>query len=655
MRNTLIILFLALSVASYSQAGWVISKMEQKKLENGLEVVMLYDTTQKNVFLTLYSSYRPVTGKYNSGVDKVFAYLTGGRILLDSVFARTLISNPEGLDSALRFVRNIVYNQVFDGEQVSRAITMLRQNDETLWQRVPRFIYYPRDYALGKKVSEYIKPEDVMNFRYRFDLHKTTLILAGNLPDSTLNIVRRIFSAVKIQTHEFSPLKKREKSPHGLYFVNIADSSARVGVVKGFDLSWPIDIVKYRTLEALLRSIYPESRYTLHFSSLGSYFGIFIETDDLHNDLKQLLNRMKDPLAGVSASQIEAVGAGMAAWLDSTVASPTGFEDMIYFILRSGEKPAYLTYLREKFLTLDYTSLKDLLPKDLDKKITPVVIGNELLIGCDILKLSANYDISFTDAKLYRYKLMKKGFNAWTVIDRYVSFVSPHSPVKNLTYQFDAVFFVDSSFMHLKGFVWKKAPDFYRYQTFVITSTDTLLHQLLIFDGNKWVDSTVLGSSEPDSITMRLNMQKTYILGEKYYKQLGYEAEIICDPDLLASNIYKIQVHTGDLYFEELYDMGSQTKLQTVIRGERCWYQSFYYFDYRRLQDGRIDFKIPYVVVEQTPYYTLTQSILAVSFRPISKRIFRKDYYFWPGKQPKKGFLSYISRGFDKIKKLCIF
>ncbi len=655
MKRVSYIFFLLLNMQVFAQSGWRISEIKSQRLDNGLQVILMRDTMQKNVFLSLYCAYRPVTSQNYAGVDMVFAELTGGRLIMDSVYARSLISNPEGLDSALRFIKDVVFARVFSQADVRRVVRRMRSRRDSLTDRIPRLVFYPRDYALGVRVSEYLQAADVMNFRFRFDLNKTTIILAGNLPDSTLKIVSSVFSTLRLETHEFSSYHKRKKRPQGLYFINTSDSSLTVGFVSGFDLDRPIDFVRYKLLETLLRNVYPSPASMVRFSALGSYMGFLIHTGELNESIKNLQQRLKNPAQGLSLSQINAVGADMLRWLDSTVATPVGFEDMIYLILHSGEKPQYLTQLRKKFASMDLSTLTALLPTDLEKHSIPVAIGNELLVGCQILNLSEQFDISFLDTKLYRYKIIKKGFNAWTVIDRYIRFVSPQKRVKNFSYQFDAVFFVDSTFLHLKGYVWKKAPNLYRYQTFVLTATDTLFHRLVIYDGHSWLDSTAMGSMALDSLQAKLDMQQTYILGEMYYRELGYKPELICEPDLLAVNIYKIRVHTGSVYFDELYDMATQTKVSTVARGAQCWYRSFYYYDYRRIRDGRIDFKIPFVIVEQTPRYTLTQTITRVGFRPLRRKIFSAHYYFWPGRRHRPGLSTYISRGFDKIKKLCIF
>ncbi len=656
MRQLIVIALLMCALHTWGQTTWQFNKAESRRLSNGVEVVLVRDSTKKNIYLSLYASYRPVSSRYYAGEDKVFAYLAGGRILLDSVFVRTLIVNSGGLDSALRFIKAIVFRRSFGQSQVRHAIMVLRGSmQDTLPERAARLINYPRDYALNYKISEYLQPQDIDNFRHRFDTKKITLILAGNLPDSTFSLVDSLFSGLKVETHEFSALQKRQKTPRGLYFINSQDSIPKAGFVKGFFLRQPIDFVRYRVLQGLLKKVYPHAYLTVHYSALGSYLGLFIQSKDINQSLEELSTRLTNPARSEDISQIKGLGIQLSWWLDSLLTTAQGFGDMAYMTIKSGKKLSYLSQLRRDFLRLNKQNINDFLPKDLKKKVTLVIVGNELLMGCDILKLSAQYDINFVDTKLYRYKIIKKGFNAWTVIDRYIRFVSPQKKIRNLSYRFDGLFFVDSTFLHLKGYVWKKAPNLYRYQTFVISDTDTLAHSLMLFDGHRWIDSTALGSRELDSLAAAINMQKTYILGEIYYKKLGYKPKIICEPALLSENIYKIRVKTGNVYFDELYDMATHTKLSTVVRGKDCWYKSFYYYDYTRVEQGKIDFEIPFTVVEQTPRYTFTQRIEQVNFKPIKRKVFSDKYYFWPGKRRHKGLMFYITRCFNKIKKLCIF
>ena len=655
MNKLIIILFVFLNFAIQAQESLRIAKVEHKYLSNGIEVFLLKDTNQTNLYLSVYCSYRPITTKYYAGIDKVFAFLTGGRILMDSIYAKTLIINKKSLDSALHFIRYQVFERQFNEKEFEKAKIFIKNNSTQLYDNIARIINYPRDYPLDNNIPEYMQAKDLMSFRYRFSAKKTTVILVGNYSDSAYIMIDSLIGGMKFQTHEFTPVRLRRNTPKGLYFVNKHDTIFSVGFVQGFRLKKPIDIIFYEFFHNLLKVVYPQGKSILKFSSLGSYQAYFIPTQEIVKEVKNFEKRIENPIHDLSKEDIYLIGQKMRYWLDSIVSSPWGFTDIVYYIYKSNENLEYLSKLRQTLSNLDASKIETLLVNLLKEKKIPVIIGNELLVGCQILNLTNDYDISFVDRKIYKYKVIKKGFNAWTVINRYISFVSPYRTIKNLTYNFDGVFFVDSSFFYFKGYVWKKAPNLYRYQTFIITDKDTLFHYLLLYDGYKWLDSSALGSKILDSVQMSIAQKRAYILGELYYKELGYNPKILCDPELLANNLYKIRVRANNVYFDEVYDMSTGRKMNTSIKRGQDWIKSFYYYDYTRVSKGKNDFKIPFTVVEQTYRYTMVQELRKVSFHTISKKIFTKDYYFYPGKKRKSGLLNCISRCIKKIQKFCIF
>ncbi len=616
MRGIFLLIFSLIFFRGYGSVA--ADSVVYDTLANGIRVVQVFDTTEENVYISFFARYTPITSDYFMGRDRIFAYLTGGRIINDNVFVRSVVCSADAVDSAFRFIRDRVFRSQFRSAQVKEALVYLKQ-PLPLEYRAAELIVYPRSYPLNRRISEFMTPQQIAEFAHEFDLHDIVLVVRGGLVENVDSLAEGIFGVLSASPQpakgQAAVAKVPPRSNHGLYFVNVQDSSLRLGIVFPVAQTWPDVYPQMLLLKHFLLQYYPWGKFVFRSSVFGSYAGFFFRANSLREDLSVLFGRINRLNSSAMASARRAAQADM----DSVLSDPWKKNELIYF-----------AYLNGKGLDYKSALLNDLHKAyDLKQNFTPVAIGNELLWGCDLLSLSSKYQINFTDDKIYRYRVLKKGFNARTVIDRYVNFVLYSRAPRRFFYVFDGSFFTDSVFLNIRGYVAKNEAGLYRFQTYFVTDSGNVFHSLILYDGKQWIDSSYYGSSVIDASHAQVAQMQRYILSEMYFDRLGYKARIICDPDLLVQNIYKIKVEAGDsVYFYSYYDMATREKTKSIVYSSAGWEESFYYYDYQRIKQGRYYLKIPMVIVEQTPQYTLTLRLKEVNFGHIRKKVFSKSYDF---------------------------
>ncbi len=589
-------------------------------LANGIRVVEVFDTTEENVYISFFARYRPITSDYFMGRDRIFAYLTGGRIINDNVFVRSVVCSADAVDSALRFIRDRVFRSQFRSAQVKEALVYLKQ-PSPLEDRAAELIAYPRSYPLSRRISEFMTPQQIAEFAHEFDLHDIVLVVRGRLTENVDSLAQGIFGVLSMPSQpgkgQAAVAKVPPRSNQGLYFVNVQDSSLRLGIVYPVAQTWPDVYPQMLLLKHFLLQYYPWGKFVFRSSVFGSYAGFFFRANRLREDLSVLLGRLNS----LNSSAMSTVRRAAQAEMDSVLSDPWKKNELIYFAYLNGKGLDYKSALLDNLQKASFNDLK--------QKFTPVAIGNELLWGCDLLSLSSQYQINFTDDKIYRYRVLKKGFNANTIIDRYVNFVLFSRVPRRFFYVFEGSFFTDSVFLNIRGYVAKNEAGLYRFQTYLVTDSGNVFHSLILYDGKQWIDSSYYGSSVIDASLAQITQMQRYILSEMYFDRLGYKARIICEPELLVQNIYKIKIEASDsVYFYSYYDMATREKTQTIVYTSTGWKESFYYYNYQRIKKGRYYLKVPMVIVEQTPQYTFTLRLKDISFGHIRKKVFSQGYDF---------------------------
>jgi hypothetical protein len=312
------------------------------------------------------------------------------------------------------------------------------------------------------------------------------------------------------------------------------------------------------------------------------------------------------------------------------IKTPQFYTNLIYFTWHYNLPKNFVFNYFQKLRSLTYSDFKKMQYPDLLDSAAYIMVGSRQKNACKLLELARNFNINIYDRNIYKYDVMQKGFDAWTVINRYLLLNAPHKPLRNLTLEFDGMFFSDSTFLHLTGYVLRKWPNYYRFQTFVIHGSDTLFHYLSLFDGKNWYDSSAVGRVPSDSLAWK----KTDFFTEQFYKQLGYRVKLLCEPSLFVQNIYKIRVTTPSGYrWYDFYDNSQGIKLYTqffAVENEKNWLQTIFYFDYQRIEQGKWSMRVPFVIKQQTPDFTLELHLKRVNMRKLPTS------YFSPNPKPPK-------------------
>ncbi len=598
------------------------SGLKSVKLENGLTVLMFRDTLFPGVVLKFYAKYPVIHRKSFIGADRVFASMTGGQSLGQNLYKRTIITDSAGLDSSLRFLRYVIFDKKYSQADFRFSYLKLKKQ-RSLYDKAAKILVFGRAYYLASPLSQFLTVDTVLRFRNLLSADHSVVLIYGNFkPDTALSLVKQSFANLPSYKLRFGQQKIRGTG-FSLNFVDVPLQQAKpaVGLAKPVEYNFARNFLEINLLKAFFKVRYPGSVVHIDYSDFTSLFYAFVNKQDLKAGFEEMRRQMKRFSQGnIDQADFLSIKDTMEMEFLYWMKSPDILTDLIYYVWHYDLPRDYVRKYYFTIRALKPADLKKLRLPDLYDSTVYILIGERQRYSCDLLELSKNYRIYVEDKDIYRYDVIPKGFNARMIIDNYLKFVAPAGTVKNLSYKYEGFLFTDTSFVPVFGYVLRKKPDLYKFLMYVRLGRDTFLLYKSQYNGRQWYDSTMLERLKPDT----LRATKNYIFVEKYYKKLGYVPDLICDPALMAAGIYKIKVTTPDgFYYYDYYDNAQKIKLYTqVFSGGGKWLKTYYYYDYQRVKLGKQDIKVPFLIREQTPYYTLEMHLTAATDKNIPKYVF---------------------------------
>ncbi len=608
------------------------SKAKQETLDNGLTVLAVTDSSFSGLVVGYYCEYPVIRNKTEIGSDLLFAALTGGQVIGRSIYKYAVVSPGGRVDSILSGIRSVVFDSAYDAARILQARQQLREKD--FFVKTAYYTVLGRRHYMSLDLSMYLGLDTVLKFRRRLNPDHSLIVVYGAVPtDSVFKSVRRYFSGLVNVPYDYT----RRKLPPKRFSVNYVEKDTQtVGFAFPLKYNFKQNFLNVAVLEAFLDMNYPDINQSAQISDDVSVFYAFMPA----GTLSKSFYRLRDLLRRFSAGDFTRAEFAYIkqALLDRTLVmfkNPVFIADMMFYYWHYSLSPDFLAKYYNTVRNLSYASLKKYVIRGLADSSAFILMGEKQRNWCDVMTLADSFRINLYDAQLYKYNVITHGFDANVIIRRYLDFVLPAKPLKNLEYDFKGYFFADSEFVDISGKVYRKKPDYYKFFTFVPLSNDTLLHYLSIYDGQQWYDSTGAGRIQSDTLSYARN----YLFSELFYKDLSYTPQVICDPVLSDLDIYKIRVSTPDGYFYyDYYDNAQKIKLYTEFysQADSQWLMTVFYDDYRRIKLKGVDFKIPFTIKEQTPDYTMLMNLTDISAGRIPAKVFSPSYPLWQVPEPGK-------------------
>lgn len=643
------IFLLSISTLSFSQIDGIILSLQnyqKAELDNGMKVIVVKTDAYGYLSYRFCLDFKPFFEDDISGATEVLTKMMGCELDNKTLIVKEMVSAENAIDSLCDFMSKVLLRPNFhDSINISyknkriENIKKYSTNYDSIITNYCRLFNFTENHPYHEYKTEHtinnINSTELKNIHQKIFLSQNAyLVVVGNIDiDTLLPYVERYFADWNTtKTDQSEDFKVPEIDETKITFIE--DNSLEKNYV---NISYPVEFKINNDdylASCIFSKIYMKNNYgiihdymikddilfeknTTKFSSdpYCSMFSLqtYIKSDDVKDYIEEISELMTDYEILTESPHLQ-----------------TAKEELITSFENSFIKPynvAKYAYNLDKYkLSKDfYSNYKYSVNKITPAKIVAVakkyfkpqnaniiIVGKKEPLFCPFQKLSEFYQIDeFKDNNLTT--LYQKGFGAQTIINEYLNASYSKYYFSDLSINFDAVYVISEDSILLQGKILRKNEEFYLYYTEKQEDSLTVLfHQLEIYNGKQWLDSTINYHTVFEKKDIKSRLYKTFLFPEEYFDKINYNAYLLCDKDLYDNNIYKILVKTpDDVEFNEYYDIISKLKIKTEKVFDDDVVETYEYFDYQLLENG---VTVPFTIMQTSKYYKIILKITSFDY-----------------------------------------
>lgn len=648
-----IILFLIISSTCFPQQVLQdLSNYKSTKLPNGLTVISVKTNEFKLINYSLIINFHENTDNEYPGAIDMITQLMGCDRTNKTQIHKNMVSDSTAIDSLLNFMRGVVLSPNFEEEKITKTKNFFLKKIEM--QKLSRieFKQIGRRYSFGAKSSFSQFPTEFsinsINKSILGAIHtkiirpnNTYIIAVGNIEhDTFVKYVAKNFGYWQgenlIEEHETPNYKSETK----INFIN-QQSTPIISINYPLQHYYTDDdffaseinakVFENKITETLPKYNYAENiEFKFEPNEISSEFYLLFDTkfEYSYDAIIQSIQTMRDLIIyQATSSDINTAKSDLSTEFKNSTKNPYNIAEYAYITEKNNLPKYYFQKYNENLNKTSQLQIANTTERIFRPDNASILIqGDEKELTCQLYYLAKFFRVEFFDENQFKYKIINKGFDCYTVINDYLDACKASTSIKNLTVKFDATYTADTIY-NVEGIIYKKAPNLYYYKTVLIIDEDTLLQKLQIANDEVWLDSSAIGAQYSTEDKFWAKIYQAYIFPELYYKNLSYEPEFICDTSLLNHNIFKIKVNTPyDVFFYDYYDLNKKekTKTETILvkNGKSETVQIIEYSDYRRISN-RSEIKMPYTITQIVGEIFFTLKIKEIDDKNnIKKKIF---------------------------------
>ena len=634
-----ILLFLCAGILCAQNRDVVLSNIENytiTQLSNGMKIQVV-KTSEFQHFTYRFSADVSMVGEGNlSGVKQVVADLTGCDYMPDDLIVKKMVSHDNALDSVFEFMADVFYNNKYSdfSQYKTNKLEYLEQNQESKFniiaaQATGEKILTPESLQAidNKAVEAYIKQ--------CFSPDKCILTVVANVDAATVQESAKKFfgKAVKSSIKGQSDNKKAETgdfiySIDGDFSENIIAYRCIFPFAKTAK-NYAIGNVAYELMflgqkDAIRRSSQKSECYSFETRTPIQGFDVFqTEFFAPRNpgfDYTEAGNKAKDIVVGE---------------FDKMLLRPEYAAEIASHLLLYKLPKNYFTLYKQTVNAITANELLDFFSMMTNNgRSVMVVAGPRKPLHCQLFNAARYREVDFMNSSLEKERVIPKGFGAATIIDTYLEKTGLIDPPKHIMEEFTSKYtFKNGGNYDSRGRIYRKQPDMYRMENYVIYAPDTLIvHYVEMFNGEVGYDSTKLyGALRADSLRTRQLLQKAAFPIEKHYGRLNVTSNFACDYVLDSAGYYAVDVTDAlGIPYRDYYSISEGTKDKTEILFRTGGVETEILFSYEKKEQ----YLLPKVITEKTPNYTIettfNEYIIDVA---LEQKVFEP---YEPAEEPKK-------------------
>ena len=605
-------------------------------LSNGMRIQVVKTSEYEYFTYRLTADVSSVNEGNLSGIKQVIADLTGCEYMPEDLIVKKMVSHDNALDSVFEFMAEVLYaNKYSDFNQYkNNKIDILEQNADLKFQNIAAE-------AAGEKIltPESLRAIDIKAIetygKQCFSPDKCILTVVADVDAATVqDAAKKYFGKITKNSVKAQPAKPIEAGDY----------------IYSLDGSFPETIIAYRCNFPFIKTV---KNYAL---GNVAYELMFLDKKDEARRRSAAKSESysfytKIPVQGFDAFQTEFYAprnpgfefteAGNKAKdivtgeFDKMLLRPEYAAEIASHLLLYKLPKNYFSQYKQAVNAITANELFDFFSAMTSSgRSVMVVAGPRKPLHCQLFNAAQYREVDFMTYTLEKERVIPKGFGAKTIIDTYLEKTGLIDAPKHLMEEFTSKYtFNDGSTYDSRGRIYRKYPDMYRMENYVIHAPDTLIiHYVEMFNGEVGYDSTKLyGAVRADSLRTKQLLQKAAFPIEMNYGRLNVTTNFACDYVTDSSGYYAVDVTDPlGVHYRDFYSISEGTKDKTQILFRTGGVDTEILFTYQK--NGQ--YILPYVITEKAPSYTIETTINEyVIDIALEKKDFEPNE---PAEEPKK-------------------
>ena len=559
-----------------------IKKYDAGQLDNGLSVLSLQTEDSTNVFLRFYTDLPDNT-------DKQYTPF---------IFAEQQIRQNEILNLPKPWTKNILQNNNIDlvKDDNGYFIKCLLEPANFRIERISKGLIYGKNYPLIRLLTT--KEIDELSFKkykdYYLKFYKPNnsylMIISQFSADSILKLSEKSFGEWKKKS---IPVKKYKLNkivePKIAFFDTLSSGQYELSMIFPFALHpFTFDFEKSELLSILIQK--ELAKRLINNTGLASDINAQFQNDKISGNYSLNVRMTKDSVEKVISIVIEAIEALKSGnfLIDDFEQSKkeliTEFkkqntnENHISWLIINSEinnlSPNYYADFIEDINKTNKAGLQLLAGKYLSYRTSIFTVrGKWYHTLNDIIKLSKDFRIELYNLDGSIKRVIPKGFNGFHILNDYINAVGGRtaiSKLKDINIRLTGQYLMNDEEFYVMGEIKHKAPNkYYQHLDLIRPKKDTLLLNIMVYDGEFGMDSTMHGKKFLKGKELQLLQYKSVIIPATKYKEWNFKTKILRADTLNNTYVFVVEfTNPANQKFIDYYDVDKALRYKRIIEDE---------------------------------------------------------------------------------------